>query len=458
MQARRTPFFFRYRQFFRLWLGQVTSQAGNKIYQIAIVWWILTNNIEHGGFALGAFMVAGALPSLLFCNLIGRVVDRMPAKRMLVSCDLTSTALLTYIGWALYNGALDLKIAFLMSFLLATAEGFFNPAVTKCLPSLVDEEALEQAVAYQASTQYLASFGGSVLGAMMIGWLGIPLLISLTALNYFISAMIELTIEFPGEKGEDSVPSSTPVAEPESSPASGAASTAQKVTPAPMPSPSTSEPVPVPLPGSPSEQVLEVAAESDSGNIDWKSFPVLKSLLTGFGLVNFFATPVLVIIPLYVQKSLHAEARTLGFLEASLWIGILIGTFVASLIKTGQRTIRMGSVSMLVFGVCMFIPGIFVNSVAFGIALFFAGMSLGVNNVKFITLFQKVVPDEIKGRFFAAMQAIIGFSFPVAYLVFGYLGDLLSPDRVCLLQGAGILAVSAWFYHLSDREAELHKA
>lgn len=420
MQAGHTLFFLRYPQFFRLWLGQVTSQAGNKIYQIAIIWWILNENPVHGGFALGAFMVAGALPSLLFCNLIGRVVDRMPARRMLVSCDLASTALLAGIGWALYGGNLDLKVAFLMSFLLATAEGFFNPAVTKCLPSLVDEEAIEQAVAFQASTQYLASFGGSVLGAMLIGWLGIPLLISLTALNYFISAMIELTIKFP----EDQPPENNTAKEK----SDGSAE---------------------------SDETAKAPAVESSENIDWQKFPLLKSLLTGFGLVNFFATPVLIVIPLYVKKVLLAEARTLGFLEASLWIGILLGTFAAALFRSGQRTIRMGAASMLIFGVCMFIPGFFASSVAFGAALFFAGMSLGINNVKFITLFQRVVADEIKGRFFAAMQAIIGFSFPIAYLVFGYLGDLLSPDRVCLVQGIGILAVAAWFYRLSGRESEL---
>ncbi len=427
MQARRTPFFFRYRQFFRLWLGQVTSQAGNKIYQIAIFWWIINNNPMHGGFALGAFMVAGALPSLLFCNLIGRVVDRMPAKKMLVTCDIISSGLLAYIGWALFNNTLDLKVAFLMSFLLATAEGFFNPAVTKCLPALVEEEAIEQAVAYQSSTQYLASFGGSVLGAMLIGWLGIPLLISLTALNYFISAMIELTIKFPEE-------TDVPVSQSETPDKPDDAEAGETV------------------------MAAAVVNGNENANIDWKQFPMLKSLLTGFGLVNFFATPVLVVIPLYVKKILLAEADTLGMLEASLWIGILLGTFAAALIKTGQRTIRMGSLSMLVFGVCMFVPGIFNNAMAFGAALFLAGMSLGINNVKFITLFQRVVADEIKGRFFAAMQAIIGFSFPIAYLVFGYLSDVLSPDRVCLVQGLGILAVSAWFYRLSSREPELYRA
>lgn len=427
MQARRTPFFFKYRQFFRLWLGQVTSQAGNKIYQIAIFWWIINENPLNGGFALGAFMVAGALPSLMFCNLIGRVVDRVPARKMLVSCDLVSSGLLAYIGWALFNNVFDLKIAFFMSFLLATAEGFFNPAVTKCLPSLVEEEAIEQAVAYQSSTQYLASFGGSVLGAMLIGWLGIPLLVSLTALNYFVSAMIELTIKFPEEK---TVAETSPeTGESTAAPESGEVELSGEAVPAP-----------------------------EAANLDWKKFPMLKSLLTGFGLVNFFATPVLVVIPLYVKNILLAEAKTLGMLEASLWIGILLGTFAAALIKTGQRTIRAGALSMLVFGLCMFVPGFFISAYAFGAALFLAGMSLGINNVKFITLFQRVVADEIKGRFFAAMQAIIGFSFPVAYLVFGYLSDVLSPDRVCIVQGAGILAVSLWFYRLSRREAELYQA
>ena len=428
MQARHAPFFLRYWQFFKLWLGQVTSQAGNKIYQIAIVWWILEIYPEHGGFALGAFMVAGALPSLLFCNFIGRVVDRMPAKKMLVGCDLITTCLLAFIGYSLFNNLLDLKQAFILSFLLATAEGFFNPAVTKCLPSLVDEDSLEQAVAYQTSTQYLASFGGSVVGAMLIGWLGIPLLISLTALNYFISAMIELTIQFPEDAHAVEAQAEPPA------------------TPETPETPEIAEPSPAARP------------VADQGNIDWQRFPLLKSLLVGFGLVNFFATPILVVIPLYVKNVLLARASTLGMLEASLWVGILLGTFAASLIKTGHRAIKLGAISMLVYGVCMFIPGIFVNAWAFGAALFMAGMSLGINNVKFITLFQKVVDDEIKGRFFAAMQAIIGFSFPIAYLVFGYLGDLLSPDRVCIIQGVGILGVAAWFYRLSHREGELHSA
>ncbi len=406
------PFLFAHRQFFRLWLGQVTSQAGTRIYQIAIVWWIMSVSVEHSGFALGTFMVAGALPSLLFFRLIGRVVDRMPAKFMLVTCDLTSAALMGYVAWCLSNETLTLGTAYLFGFLIAVAEGFFNPAITKCLPSLVSAEDLEQAVAYQASSQYLASFGGSVLGAMLIAWLGIPLLVMLNAITYVFSALIETTLVFPesSEAAETAVDNAQP-----------------------------------------SPDATPVADDKAV----WQKFPLLKQLLAGFGLVNFFATPTLVIVPLYVQKSLQGSASLMGMLEAALWVGILLGTFSAALIRSHGRTIRLGAFSMLVYGGSMILPGLLINQWGFALALILAGASLGITNVKFVTLFQKVVPEQVKGRFFAAMQAIIGFSFPVAYLVFGYLGDLMTPDRLCLVQSVGVIAVAIWFYHLAAGEATL---
>ncbi|PKL51168.1 MAG: hypothetical protein CVV42_00995 [Candidatus Riflebacteria bacterium HGW-Riflebacteria-2] len=407
------PFLFAHRQFFRLWLGQVTSQAGTRVYQIAIVWWILSVGAEHSGFALGTFMVAGALPSLLFFRLIGRVVDRMPAKFMLVTCDLTSAALMGYVAWCLSNGTLTLATTYLFGFLVAVAEGFFNPAITKCLPSLVSAEDLEQAVAYQASSQYLASFGGSVLGAVLIAWLGIPLLVLLNAISYVFSALIEMTLVFPeSAQAPEKAETAAAAAEPNEAPA---------------------------------------VDEKDL----WLRFPLLKQLLVGFGLVNFFATPTLVIVPLYVQKSLQGSATLMGLLEAALWVGILLGTFSAAMIRSQGRTIRLGALSMLIYGGSMILPGLLIDKWGFGLALIFAGASLGITNVKFVTLFQKVVPDQEKGRFFAAMQALISFSFPVAYLVFGYLGDLMTPDRLCLVQSAGIIVVAFWFYHMSAGEATL---
>jgi hypothetical protein len=83
-------------------------------------------------------------------------------------------------------------------------------------------------------------------------------------------------------------------------------------------------------------------------------------------------------------------------------------------------------------------------------------MVLGINNVKFVTLFQKVVEPSSKGSFFALMSAIISFTFPVAFLLFGALADRLPVTYLCATQGAGIMLVALWYIKISPREPELY--
>ena len=114
----------------------------------------------------------------------------------------------------------------------------------------------------------------------------------------------------------------------------------------------------------------------------------------------------------------------------------------------------MGCASF-VMGLCLAIPGFVTSIPAYLAALFTAGLALGVSNVKFMSLFQEVVAPEIKGRFFALMQALIGFSFPIAYFFFGFwlLTDYMPPPYVCLLQGLGVGLLALFFLRLAKAEA-----
>lgn len=418
-------FLFKHFEFLKLWLGQVTSQAGNKVYLIALSWWILTNNPENGGFYLGCFMIAGVLPAMLLFKPMGKVVDSTPSRKMLVCCDLTTATLLATLGWLLIADKLTLVHIMIYGLFVGTVEGFFNPAVAKAVPALVkDPVDLEKAVAYQSSTQYMASFGGAMLGASLISVLGIPKLVALTSLNFLISALIEMTLKFPEEAAKTAA---TAEAEAEGETATETPAVAEIAT--------------EPQPEGPAVTTL-----------DWKNHSFLWQLLVGFGLVNLFAVPDLLIMPVYVQKALHAEANVLAMVEAAIWVGILTGTFAASYIKSDNRTVLLGVVCMLVSGLVHLLPWLIVDFKVFAAALFISGITVGLNNVKFVTMFQQIVADEIKGSFFARMQAIISFSFPVAYLSFGFLSDHIKTPTLCLVQSVGIFITALWFARLINRE------
>lgn len=104
---------------------------------------------------------------------------------------------------------------------------------------------------------------------------------------------------------------------------------------------------------------------------------------------------------------------------------------------------------MLILGISLILPGLMIRSFVMLLALFVSGVALGVNNVKFVTLFQRMVDPSIKGRFFALMQALISFTFPISFFLFGLLGDIFSSPILCLIQGSGIIAIAGFFFNLS---------
>ncbi len=154
------------------------------------------------------------------------------------------------------------------------------------------------------------------------------------------------------------------------------------------------------------------------------------------------------VLPLYVGKTLHGSAAVLGRLEAGVWLGLLAGTLAAPWVRAAN-TLALGSACVAIMGLSLGLPGLIARQHVMLAALFCAGAALGVNNVKFLALFQETVPAEFKGRFFALMQALLSLSYPAAFLIFGMLADCLEPPKICLIQGLGILVLSAHFLSLS---------
>ena len=387
--------------FWFLWLGQVLSQGGLRMFQIAIVWWIVTSlGDQPSGKELGIFMVMSALPAIFLVKIIGKTIDRTSSKKVLTICNLGIAIIIGAITLMLDKSLFTFTYGCAAMISIALMQAFINPTLNRAVTEIVHPEEIEKAVTFQVSTQSLANFSGAVMGAMLISQLGVKGVVLLTATSYFLSAIINSIIHF--------------------------------------------------------HYACKLKDKKDIGQVSgWKileDIPLIKRVLFGFGAINFFSVPIIIILPLYTNKTLHAGPSVFGMLEASIWIGILAGTFSAPLFNFVKSTIKLGSRCLFVLGFCLFIPGILINQYTYMVFLFIAGFALGVNNVKFISLFQKSVKQEIKGRFFALMQALISFTFPISYFLFGLLSDFVNPPTVCLIQGFGIMCVAGFFFYLAKNE------
>jgi MFS family permease len=383
----------RNRNFALVWLGQVLSQAGTRVYQIALLWWLLSRVPDDvRGLAGGAFLVVGALPGLLLFRLIGRLLDAVPSKRVLVRAELVAGLSVAVLVPFAAHDAVPVWAVYVVGLVVATCQAFVDPCLTKATPELVDEADIERAVGFETSTQPVANVAGAALGAALMGTLGLTGVIVLNAATYAVAAGCLLAARFRA--------SSPP-------PETGAA-----------------------------------PAERTSTRAFLRSLPGVGPLLACFAAANFFSTPTLLILPLYTRIVLHQGATTLAQLEAALWLGLLLGAFLAARIPVSGRTTRFGAVCIAGFAVFLGIPGLVTVHAVYLVVLLFAGLCLGVSNVKFVALFQQVVPDGQKGRFFAILTAAMSATFPVAFLAFGAIGDAVSPQWLCLGQAGGLAVVA----------------
>ncbi|WP_168200856.1 MFS transporter [Allokutzneria sp. NRRL B-24872] len=391
--TRQRPLLLRNKNFALVWIGQVLSQGGTRIYQIALLWWLLGQLPENvRGVASGAFLVMGALPPLMLMRHIGKLIDRMPSRKVMLRAELTACAVVTVLAVFAWQDAVPVWSVYVVALIVAVCQAFFDPCLLKAMPELVEGKDVERAVGFGTSTQSVANFAGAAFGAVLLATVGFTGAVLINAATYAVAAACLYFARF------------------------------------------------TPLPASPPPPPGEEAPQEHKST--WKflgSMPSVRPLLVCFATANFFSAPTLLVLPLYTKLVLEREAGTLAILEAALWLGLLLGAFSAAHIPTAGRTVRFGALCIAAFGIFLAIPGLVANTVIYAVVLAFAGLCLGVSNVKFTTLFQMAVPNEVKGRFFAALQAAISSTFPVAFLAFGAFGDAIGPQLLTLVQGAGLL-------------------
>ncbi|MFE3933165.1 hypothetical protein ACFXPJ_05035 [Streptomyces goshikiensis] len=134
---------------------------------------------------------------------------------------------------------------------------------------------------------------------------------------------------------------------------------------------------------------------------------------------------------------LRGDGGTVALLEASLGVGTLIGSVTGA--RVPGRPTTVGAALLGAMAVALAVPGLIAARPVIAGALLVAGWCVGVIGVRFVALFQRLVPAADKPAFFAVMQAVLGSTFPVASLLFGMLGDHLSAQTLCLIQAAGLV-------------------
>ncbi|MDF3293643.1 MFS transporter [Streptomyces silvisoli] len=399
--TRQLPLVLRNRAFGAVWSAQVLTQAANRMFQVGAVWWLVGYAIGGDrGLASGAFLAVSTLPAVALAPVVARVIARCPHREVLrVSAAVAGVVAAGVAGWA-YLHALALVAAYAAALVLAACQALFDPCLTTSVPELVDDADIEAATGFELSTQSLAGLAGGLLGPLVVDAGGFPAVLAGCAGAYLAAAGLLGLARF-------------------------------AVAPAPGPDEAQG-----PVERRTLRQVLT-------------GHPLVRCVLLCLTAANLFTTSVYVVMPLYTRSVLHSDGSTVATFESALGIGALVGSFTGRRLPGGPAT--TGGACLVAMAAALGLPGVVANQAAVAGALVIAGWCVGAVGVRFVALFQRLVPTRDKPVFFAAMQALLGATFPVSSLVFGFLGDHLSPRSLCLIQAAGLVPAALALWLLGGR-------
>ena len=391
-----------------LWWGQVTSQVGEALSKVALLWFVY----ELTGSAMMIALVGllETIPPLVFGPLIGVYLDRLPKKTVMIWVDLTRSVM-TFLIPSLYGlGLLRLEGLYLLIFLTATVSTVFGPALVSAVPLLVRRCELVSANALIQGTNNIGILLGPAISGVLIALMGAQHALYVNSATFFLSALCLLPIRFNETRWR------TP----------------------------------------------EVSARSGA---------VLSDLMVGFrfvfgdrstvfllviiaALYNLGASAFVFVLPVYAKELLHAEPVQLGWLWSSLGVGMLIASSWLAWRRKNDVQSRM---HLLIRGTTM--GGLAVCSLSLlespliaAAVVILVGASAAVLNPVVWALLQEATPSHLMGRVLTTFSTGSMAAAMIGMTGFGWAADAIGP--AASLVGLGlVLLLTAGVATLFARQA-----
>jgi MFS family permease len=386
------------RSFRLLWLGQVVSQLGDWFNYVAL--YALLFELTHSATAVATLMVVQMLPIALVGPSAGVVVDRFDRRRIMIGADLLRGVAI--LGLLLVRTPSRVWVAYVVTGVTVAAAGFFEPARSATVPTIVPRDELVTANAVSTGTWSAMLAIGAALGGGVAAAFGRDTAFILNSLSFFASAMFLWRMRVPARGG------------------------------------------------------VPRASSGWHGLVEGLTYmrghrPVAQlALVKGGWAVVGGALLLLTVFGDRVFRLGGSSDAGIGVLYAARGIGAGLGSALVTILArhSSAGLTRLIGPSYLIAGACYATLG-FAPTIWFAAATVMAAHTFGsILWVSSNVLLQMSVPDEYRGRVFAAeLVALSLVQSGIAYLTAQALDRLhASPRSLAILVGLGLWVPAALWY------------
>jgi len=378
----------RNKTFLILWGGQVVSLLGDTLFNLALMWWVVS--VTESAVAVSFVALATSLPMLILGPFVGVYIDRGDRRLMMLAAHSLNGLITAAMAFLYWQGIFSLPIILVAAVLMGIVSNLDGPAYEASIPVVVDQSELVRANSLMETAGSIIRLVAPALSGVLIAFAGVGAAIVANSLSYFVAALSLVVIRFASPKIE-----------------SGAHS-------------------------------FKHDFKGGLGFIF--RHPVLMPMLMYGALINLVLAPISVSLPLLIFQVLAGGPALMGLFGSFQSAGVLAASL---LLTSAPYLIKKSGLALIISAVAL---GAFTLVVALAphqgwllIGGALVGFVLVIANMASRNIWQREVPPELRGRAFTARETISSGLRPIGQALAGPVVGIVGP--VAMIASAGVLCM-----------------
>lgn len=397
-----------------LWLymiGRFISLIGTGIQMIALPLYIL--DLTGSGTLMGVFSILSLAPALAIAPLAGIIGDRKNRRNVMITMDFGRAGFICILGILAMQSRLNVYILFTSQVFISIMDSVFGSSSSAIMPDLISKDNLMKANSLKGGFDAASMILGPALGGVIYGVFGITMVFYINSASFIICAIFSMFIIY--HKNVEK------------------------------------------------KEKINIKVFFKENGEALKFIFGKKGLLQLFTFAmvsNFIIAPMFdVIMPFVLKRKIGFNSEQYGYIMCFFTVGMLIGNICIvyfykkfsskflmklGLILEGIFTIV---VSGLLFPKTVSYYGgptwnLFLSIVSCCVIL---GIFNAFVNTPISTNLQKLVPDQMRSRFFSLLGMFSQGAIPLGCLIYGILLDRMPYHYLLAIINIASLLVTAAF-------------
>lgn len=382
--------------------GMGVSQFGDILYSLAISYYVY----DQTGSTLLMSLIASIsmFTRMILLPFSGAIIDRLNRKTIIVTMDLIRGIIMLLFAYLSLNNNLSTSLIMICSFICATCNTLFSPAINTMLVDILHKETLIQGQSIYSGTQSAIDLIGNSISGALVAFFGITPIILLNGISFIISAITECFINVPlnEKKGELSIKTII-------------------------------------------NDVLY------GGKLSF-TLPLLNRFMLTSILANIFSSGIsAMLLPISLAKGLTLEEYGI-FLSGVSAVGI-IASFLMGILKIKRFSKFNFMIYMFILSNVLIIASMTFSNKWIYICLFILSTFAKIfANSIFNASFMISIPHENRGTVFGFMASCGSLGAALSTMIYGFLGEYISLSFVVIIGSVLVILVFIGFKMIKNKE------